>query len=285
MAYIDLEHTSEPARLRRQVELHVFYPHNGCVEESHGRHWRRVALRLGIVVVCLVLLLVFGHLIAEWMPRLETWIHDMGIMGPIVFALLVVVLTTILVPDTIMAIGAGVLFGFWGGFVTMVVACMVTCAVNYVIARKLLRQRFRDLTEKHPKLQVVTKVAQQDSVRMQFLVRLLPLSPVAVNYSLSAAGVSFTSYMIAAPGLLLGIAMEVYIGYAASHVTKVAGNLDTDSPTHTVLTVAGLILSLIATALIVHMARKSLARLDATPPTKSADPDKPAGPVEPSVSQ
>src|SRR6187402_666721 len=53
----------------------------------------------------------FGHLL----PELEKWISGHGALGYLVFIGVVVVCTSLFVPDTVFALLAGVLFGLgWG---------------------------------------------------------------------------------------------------------------------------------------------------------------------------
>jgi uncharacterized membrane protein YdjX (TVP38/TMEM64 family) len=94
---------------------------------------------------------------------------------------------------------------------------------------------------------------------------------VSVSYVLGASGVRFWTFMIATVGLIPGLFVEVYFGYMASHVTKVAGNASEHSTLHTVVVVIGFAVCIAMMILIARIATKALAEAEATPYTPALD--------------
>jgi uncharacterized membrane protein YdjX (TVP38/TMEM64 family) len=178
----------------------------------------------------------------------------------------------VFVPDTVLAIAGGALFGLVWGTVLTVVGAVLTGTLNFLAARSLLRPRIETMLEQHSKLQAIQRAANREGLRLQLLLRLAPINPVSVSYVLGASGVRCPTFLIATVGLISGLFVEVDFGYLASHVTKVAGNASEHSTLHTVVTVVGLVVCIVLMISITRFAAKALADAEG----ESAD-DMPAG--------
>ena len=86
-----------------------------------------------------------------------------------------------------------------------------------------------------------------------------PINAASVNYVLGASGARLSTFLIATVGLMPAVIVNAYFGYAASHVTKVAGNASEHSTLHTVATVVGLVVCIVVTICITRIATKAIA--------------------------
>ena len=230
--------------------------HKHLKEKIHGK---TVALRL-LVAACVVITIVwFGRHLGAEIKMMETKIAGLGVWGPIVFVIIVIVFTSMFVPDTLLAVAAGVLFGlFWGTFL-IVIGAIITATMNYLIARKLFRVRIEKILKKHSKFRAIHRLAEQDCLRLQLLLRLSPINPVLVSYILGAAGVRYLTFLLATTGLIPTLFVEVYFGHLASHVTKLAGNVSNHSIMHTVVKAVGFVVSIAVIIFIVRATTSALA--------------------------
>ena len=218
-----------------------------------------MGLRL-IVGLCVFAAVVwFGRHAAAEIKLMETWVASHGAWGWIVFVGAMIVLTSLFVPDTLLAIAAGVLFGLAAGTLLTVVGAILTATLNFFFARSLLRPWVERMLERHPKLQAIQRAAKREGLRLQLLLRLAPINPVSVNYVMGASGVSFATFLIATVGLIPGLFLEVYFGYLTSHVTKFAGNVREHSTLHTVVTVAGFVVCIVLMVVVSRIVSKALA--------------------------
>ena len=69
----------------------------------------------------------------------------------------------------------------------------------------------------------------------------------------------FSTFLIATIGLIPGLFVEVYFGYLASHVTKVAGKASEHSTLHTVVTIVGFVVCIVLMISITRIATQALA--------------------------
>ena len=232
-------------------------------EHLKGRvHWKTIGLRLLVGLCVLTAVVWFGRNAGHEIKAMETWIAGHGVWGRVAFVAMMIAFTSMFVPDTVLAIAAGVLFGLVSGTVLTVVGAIITAALNFLAARSLLRPRIEKMLEQHPKLRAIQRAANREGLRLQLLLRLAPINPVSVNYVLGASGVRFSTFLIATAGLIPGLFVEVYFGYMATHVTKVAGNVSEHSTLHTVVTVVGFVVCIVLMISITRVATKALADAD-----------------------
>ncbi len=85
-------------------------------------------------VAVVVAIAVLGREIHEHLRTMEDWIAGLGIWGPIAFVALIVVGTSLLMPDTALAIAAGALFGFVVGGIVVVTGGLLAAMVQYALA-------------------------------------------------------------------------------------------------------------------------------------------------------
>jgi len=215
------------------------------------------------MVAALALLLWAGREFGHRLPELELWIERQGFLGWLVFLLVTVVGTSLFIPDTVFAVMAGVLWGVPGGSLLITVAALLTASLNFLLARRWLHATVRRWLERQPRLAAIERAVQHEGLRFLLLIRLTPLSPVAVSYLLGTTRTRFGPFLLACAGLIPGLVVEVYLGHVAKHVAHVAGEPEAHPRVHTVLTVAGLALCFALLAYITRIARRAIADAEA----------------------
>ena len=204
-------------------------------------HWKTIARWLLIGMGVLFLVVWFGRDLIEEIEGAESWIEGHGALGWAVFVGLIIVATSFFLPISILAIAGGTMYGIVGATILTFVGATLTAVLNYIIARSLFRTRIEKMLERRRRLRAIQQAADREGLRLQLLLRMAPINAVSVNYVLGASGVLFSTYLIALVGLLPSIIVNVYFGYTASHVTKVAGKASDHSTLHTLVTIVGLV--------------------------------------------
>lgn len=230
---------------------------SGELQQSMG--WKSVGIRLLAGLCLLSVVVYFGRFAVHELKAMENWIAGHGLWGWAGFVVMMIVLTSMFVPDTLLAVAAGAMFGLLWGTVLTVTAATITAALNFLAAQSLLRPWIEKRLEQHPKLQAIRQAANRKGLQLQLLLRLAPISPVSVSYVMGASGVRFSTFLMGTVGLIPGLFVEVYFGHLASHLSKVAGNASEHSALHTVVTIVGFVLSIIVLISITRMAAKALA--------------------------
>jgi uncharacterized membrane protein YdjX (TVP38/TMEM64 family) len=233
-------------------------PGKTSAPRSATLRWRILAGAI-LLVAAVFLGREFGH----QLPALEHWIANQGFWGWAVFILATMVCTSLFVPDTVFAVMAGVLFGVAGGTTLISVAVLLTATLNFFLARRWLFGVVRKWLEAQPRLAAIERAVQREGLRFQFLIRLTPLSPVAVSYVLGTTHTRFLPFLTACLGLIPGLFVEVYLGHVAQHVARAVGQPAVHSRSHTVITLMSLAMCLGVLAYITHLARRALAEAEA----------------------
>lgn len=205
-----------------------------------------------------VAIVVLGRDVRHHLVTIEGWVAARGAWGVVTFVALFVVVTSVLFPESALSIAAGALFGLTEGFGAVLVASFLAAAVQFALARGLLRNRIERILERKPSLAAFQQAALGDETRLQTLLRLTPLNPASISYAMGAAGVRFPGFLLACLGMVPTLFLEVYFGYAGKHVARIAGRSVRAMLVHDAVVFAGLAASVLVVVMVSRMARKAV---------------------------
>ncbi|MBX3732254.1 MAG: VTT domain-containing protein [Verrucomicrobiae bacterium] len=243
---------------------------SGIPEAAHGNARPAAGHHLVLGLVLLALAAWFGTRFGHQLPALESWVAQQGALGWLIFVAAAIVGTSLFIPDTVFAVAAGALFGFAGGAALMTTAVLLTATLNFTLARRWLRGPVRRWIEHQPRLAAVERAVGREGLRFLFLLRLTPLSPVAVSYLLGTTSTRFGPFLATSLGILPTLWVEVYLGHVAGHIVRVAANPGAHRHLHTLLTVSGLVVAVLFLAYVTRIARKAIAEAEAAIPAEPA---------------
>jgi uncharacterized membrane protein YdjX (TVP38/TMEM64 family) len=176
----------------------------------------------------------------------------------VAFIGLFILTTSLLVPDTLLCMIAGALFGMYWGFAAVLVGFLLAAALQFTLARKLLRSPIQRMLAKRPSLAAIERAVHRNAFRLQVLVRLTPLNPATISYLLGAAGVRFAGYIVACLASSLNLIIEVYFGYAGQHAAMLAGGESRSERLHDLAIIGGLVVGVAMMICLSRMARKAI---------------------------
>ncbi|MFO1459664.1 MAG: VTT domain-containing protein [Verrucomicrobiota bacterium] len=223
-------------------------------------------------VLLLILAAVVGREVGHRIPELEVWIEQQGMWGWLIFVAVTLVCTSCFVPDTLFAVMAGVLYGVAGGTAIITVAVLLTATLNFTLARWWLHALVRKWLSRRPRLAAIERAVDREGLRFLVLLRLTPLSPVAVSYLLGTTHTRFVPFLVSSLGLIPGLFVEVYLGHVARHVVGASGAVPGHSRSHAVFTLAGLVLCFLLLAYITRIARRAITEAEAEATEASGTP-------------
>lgn len=216
----------------------------------------------------LVVLALFGAILAAYrvLPVQQVltdflqWVEGYGVWGPVLVAVAYVPATVLLVPGSLLTLGAGAVFGVVRGLVAVSAGSTVGAACSFLIGRTLARGWVERKVAGNPKFQAIDAAVAQQGFKIVFLLRLSPLFPFTLlNYALGLTRVPFRTYLLASwIGMLPGTLMYVYLGNAIGEVANLSAERGERSTTEQVFFYAGLAATVLVTVLITHAARRAL---------------------------
>lgn len=231
-------------------------------------------LAVGLLLV--IVLVVAGDDVAHHIDAIEAWVKKLGPWAGLGFIALFVLANSLLLPQTLLAVMAGALFGLQWGLVAMVASSLLAASLQYVLARRLLRPLIARALASRPSLRDIQKAVVHEEFKIQALLRLTPLSPAVTNYLLGAVGVRFSGFLLACLAQVPKILLAVYIGYAGKYAAHVAGRKSAGILPHDLLVFGGLAVTVLVMVLVAREARKAIlqavAASNANPPTSQKPP-------------
>lgn len=189
---------------------------------KHKKESRRRLLKLGGITVLtaasIIIIKQLGVLdafsITETLQNLLQWIQDLGTIGYLIFTLVYILSAVLLIPASILTLGAGAIFDVVKGSILVSIASMLGAIVAFLIGRYFARGWVSKQIQKYPKFQVVDEAVAQEGWKIVGLTRLSPVLPfVILNYAFGITQVSLKDYITASwIGMLPGTIMYVYLG-------------------------------------------------------------------------
>jgi uncharacterized membrane protein YdjX (TVP38/TMEM64 family) len=227
------------------------------------RNFRQTAYRwLPIVAIGLVLVLaivLIGEEVSLHMESIKARIGAAGLLGYLLFLALFVVTSCLLIPESLLTVTAGAVFGVTVGSGLALVGNLLAAALQYLIAHRLLHRRVQRWIDARPRLSVVQLALKGDSFKVQLLLRLTPVNPASLSYLLGANGVAFWPFLLAVTAILPHVVLEAYGGYAAGHLVRFRA-LGEGHALDTVLMLLGLAAVFAAVAVTTRLARRAIRK-------------------------
>jgi uncharacterized membrane protein YdjX (TVP38/TMEM64 family) len=218
--------------------------------------WRLVAFA---VVGALALAAAALLPVSEWTDVIEDWIEhlDFG-TGLLIFGALYFVATLLLVPELILPVAAGALFGLAWGLAVATSAAMASAIAAFLVARHLLLEPMRRFARRYSTFAAVEKAMESKGWKMVALLRLSPVLPFGVkNYLLGTTRVALGDYALGTlAGILPGLLFKVYVGWAGRFALGGEGE-----PLEWALSAAGLVATAAVAYIVGRMAKARLKRV------------------------
>jgi uncharacterized membrane protein YdjX (TVP38/TMEM64 family) len=208
------------------------------------------------VVVALVFLPV-----NQWITDFLAWVQDLGPWGPILLAVAYVPAAVLLVPGSLMTIGAGAAFGVLVGTVTVSVGSTLGASAAFLLGRTLARGWVERKVAGNPRFAALDGAVGEQGFKIVLLLRLSPVFPFNfLNYALGLTRIPFRTYVLASwLGMLPGTVMYVYVGSALGSLADLGAERSEESIGQKVFFWCGLAATVVVTIVITRMARRTLA--------------------------
>ena len=216
------------------------------------------AIFAGLLIAGLVFLPV-----NQWTLRLVEWIHGAGALGVLAYTLAYVLATVLLLPGSILTLGAGFAYGpVWGTLLVSpisVLAATLAFALGRTLARKWISRRM----DQNPRFAAISEAIGASGFKIVLLLRLSPIFPFnLLNYALALTRMRLPDYVIASfLGMLPGTFLYVYLGSLVTNASELlSGKRPSLGAWGQLLYWGGLVATLLVVVLITRIARRALSR-------------------------
>lgn len=215
----------------------------------------RVGPVVALVAAVVLMAVAFSVLpIGAWLASFQSWVHELGPAGWVVYALVYAVCVTLFVPASILTLGAGAIYGLGVGVGVVLAGATLGATISFLLARTLLRDRIEHMTRGNARFRALDRAIAKEGAKIVFLVRLAPVFPFTyINYAFGLTGVATTPYVLASfVGMTPATFAYVYIGYAAAHAASGSDNA------RTILQIVGAVAAIVVTVIVARIATRAI---------------------------
>jgi uncharacterized membrane protein YdjX (TVP38/TMEM64 family) len=214
-----------------------------------------------VIVIALFLAMKFLP-VQRWLENFNNWVGQMGTAGILIFTVVYAFATVLLVPGSVLTIGAGFVFGLWKGFLAVSTGATLGASLAFLVARFIARDKVETIARRNDKFQRIDSAIAKQGAKLIFLLRLSPVIPFNLsNYLYGLTGVHFCPYVLASwLGMMPGTFLYVYIGTASKAAVSAAsgGEAMERGWQYWTFTSIGLVATIIVTICVTKIARDAL---------------------------
>ncbi|MGB7247843.1 MAG: TVP38/TMEM64 family protein [Phormidesmis sp.] len=165
------------------------------------------------IASCLAVLI--SHLpLLSWLATSHQWIASQGIWALPTFVVLYVVAAVLGLPNIVLILAAGTLFGLTEGVISASIADTLSIAACFVIGQTVGRRWITSLVRENSRFHKLDRAFSQKCRKLVFLTRLSPVLPSNIlNYGFSLTQINFWEYLFFSwLGMIPVIFTYVYVG-------------------------------------------------------------------------
>jgi len=222
----------------------------------------------------LLLAVVAGLVIAtrllpvdRYLVAFITWIRRAGATGMAVFVVSYALAAVLLLPGSILTLGAGLAYGVLLGTPLVWVGANLGATLAFVLGRTVAREWVAARVVGNPRFAAIDHAVGAQGLKIVLLTRLSPVFPFnLLNYAFGLTRVGLRDYVIGSlVGMVPGIVMYVYLGSLLGSVAELAAGRTAGGGGQRLFYVGGAVATVIVTVVLTRLARRALA--DATQET------------------
>jgi uncharacterized membrane protein YdjX (TVP38/TMEM64 family) len=216
--------------------------------------------------------------VSEWLKSFNDWVGDLGPWGIVIFIAAYILAAVLLLPGSILTLGAGFIFGLGWGLVAVSIGATIGASCAFLISRFVARKKIEAMAGGNPKFRSIDKAIGKQGAKLIFLLRLSPLIPFNIsNYFYGLTAVRFWPYVLASwIGMLPGTFLYVYLGTAGKAGLQAVSGADAGrSPVEWTFLGVGLLATIVVTIWVTKIARAALSKTDFDPTADAPDPLNP----------
>ncbi|MBI5015020.1 MAG: TVP38/TMEM64 family protein [Deltaproteobacteria bacterium] len=225
---------------------------------------RGPTIKLALVAVVAVAVLAAARYFRaqELLRSALAWIDSLGPWSAPLFIGLYIVACVILLPGSVLTLGAGVVFGVVKGSALVSVAATLGATAAFLVGRYLARGWVAKKIEGNEKFQAIDDAVAREGWKIVGLTRLSPVFPFnLLNYAYGLTRVSLRDYFFASwLGMLPGTVMYVYLGSLAGSLATLGQPGGRRTPAQWALYLIGLAATVAVTVYVTRIARAALDR-------------------------
>eukprot|EP01084_Bolivina_argentea_P276530 471861_1 len=227
-------------------------------------NWVRVVIILGLFIL-IMLAIIFNETSAKLFTTFLEWMKENIWIGSASFVLIYVFCTVVMIPGSILALGAGFVYVdilgtvFGVLFATLIVwiSASIGATLSFINGRYLARKWVVSYATKYDKFQIIEEIVKSYGFSVTFWLRLSSITPYNVfNYFMGLTSVRLIDYIFAHLGMIPDTAVYCFIGGSISEIVEIAQTGVVDNIAFITILIITLVISIIGMITISYFAKK-----------------------------
>ena len=228
---------------------------------SNQRNSKRItkAIVLTIIIAGVITGTIFLP-VKDWLIKSLEWTQGLGFWGYVFVIVFYIVACVLLLPGSILTLGAGFIFKVVRGSITVSIGSTLGACAAFWIGRTIARKWIATKVAKNEKFAAIDEAVAQQGFKIVLLTRLSPIFPFnMLNYAFGLTKISFWKYALGSwIGMMPGTIMYVYFGAGLRSLADVAAGNVEKSTAGTIFFWIGLLATIIVTVFVTRIARNAL---------------------------
>ncbi|WP_250674968.1 TVP38/TMEM64 family protein [Paraclostridium ghonii] len=170
------------------------------------------------ILLSIILILIIGSIIYKILNMninpsdIQKYVTSFGKLAPLVYIVMFALVPLTLFPDSVLAIGGGLVFGLAKGYLYTLIGALLGSSLSFYISRKLGRNFVKKITKE--KLDTIEEMINSKGFFVILLLRLIPLFPFdIISYGAGLTNIKYRDFLFATMvGTIPGILVFTNIG-------------------------------------------------------------------------
>jgi uncharacterized membrane protein YdjX (TVP38/TMEM64 family) len=183
--------------------------------------WLRKKRVWGALALASLLAVLISHMpIASWLTNAHGWLASQGAWALPTFIVLYIVAAIFGLPNIVLILAAGTLFGLAKGVISASIADTLSIAACFVVGQTVGRRWITSVVRENSRFHRLDRAFSQKGWKIVLLTRLSPLLPSNIlNYGFSLTRINFWEYLFFSwLGMLPVIFTYVYVGTFGANI-------------------------------------------------------------------
>lgn len=188
--------------------------------------WLRKKRVWAALAIASCLIAIISHFpISEWLPVAQEWISNQGIWAFPTFIAIYIAAAVLGLPNIVLILAAGPLFGLTEGVISASVADTLSIAACFVIGQTFGRRWITSVVRENSRFHKLDRAFAEKGWKIVLLTRLSPILPSNIlNYGFSITRINFWEYIFFSwLGMLPVIFTYVYVGTFGANILSAQG--------------------------------------------------------------
>jgi len=232
--------------------------------------WLRIAIII-ILLVMITLAIIYNQLSSALFLSFLEWMEDNIYIGSCAFITIYIICTVMMVPGSILTLGAGFVYcdilgtvqGVLIATIIVWVSASIGATISFMNGRYLLRSVVvKYISNKYPTFKVIELIVKEYGFSVTFWLRLSSITPYNVfNYFMGITSVRLMDYILAHTGMIPDVAVYAFVGGSISTIIEIADTGIGDNIVFMIVLGSTLIISICGMITISCYAKKKFVKL------------------------